>query len=166
MAAWTPERQHTSFEVHYAPVWYRGIGSADPHWPLGFEVGFGSRVTTRVLPLLVSWSVEPALRVLDSKSFALSILQRVFVGLAVGPFEPEVGAGLSMLTVDVFHANFSVELASPRAELGFAVHFGRLRLGAHAYGEFLWRWLGDRDYLLRGVAIELGVEPSRGSPPR
>jgi hypothetical protein len=166
MTTWMPEHQHASLELHYAPVWYRGIRSADPHWPAGFEVGFGARATTRALPFLLSWSSEPALRILDSKSFALSILQRVFAAVALGPFEPELGAGLSLITVDVFHANFSAELASPRAEVGFWMHFRSLRVGAHAYAEYLWRWLGDRDYLLRGVAIELAVESSSGAPRR
>lgn len=157
MGAWTPERQQTTWELHYAPVWYRPVGSGDPRWPMGFEVGFGARTTTRVLPFLVSWSSEPALRVLDSKSFALSVMQRVFAGLALGPIEPELGAGLSTLTVDVFHGNFSAELFSPRAEAGLWVHLGKVRVGAHAYGEYLWRWLGNRDYLLRGVAFELSL---------
>jgi len=164
MGAWTPERQQISHEFHYAPVWYRPIGSADPRWPLGFEVGFGTRATTRVLPFLLSWSSEPALRVLDSKSFALSVVQRLYAGVALGPFEPEVGGGLSLVTVDVFHANFSAEMFSPRAEAGFWLHFRSVRVGAHAYAEYLWRWFGSRDYLLRGVAIEVALESSRVRP--
>jgi hypothetical protein len=158
MGAWTPERQQTSLELHYAPVWYRGRGSANPNWPMGFEVGFGARATTRVLPFLLSWSTQPVFRALDSKSFAFSFLQQVFAGVALGPLEPEVGGGLSMVTVDVFHANFSAEMFSPRVEAGLWFHFRALRVGAHAYSEYLWRWLGDRDYLLRGVAIELALE--------
>jgi hypothetical protein len=166
MDAWTPERQQTRYEFQYAPVWYRPTGSADPRWPMGSEFGFGVRTTTRVLPFLVSWSSEPVLRVLDSKSFAFSIVQRVFAGVAIGPIEPEVGGGLSMFTVDVFHANFSAELFSPRAEAGFWVHVSKLRLGAHAYAEYLWRWFGDRNYLMRGVAFEVSIEsPRAGAAP-
>jgi hypothetical protein len=161
MGAWTPERQRTSLELHFAPVWYRGIGMAGAAWPRGFELGFGVRATTRASPFLLALSSGPVLRVLDSQSFALSFLQRVFVGVALGPFQPEVGGGLSMISVDVFHGNYSAELASPRAEAGFWLQVGTLRVGAHMYGEYLWRWLGDRSYLLRGVAIELGVEPPR-----
>ncbi len=160
MSVWSPERQDRRFELHFAPVWYRGIGNRDARWPLGFEIGFGSRSVARVRPFLLSWSSEPAFRALDSKSFALSILQRVFAGVELGPIEPEVGGGVSMLTLDVFHANYSIEMASPRAEAGAWLHIGALRLGAHAYGELLWRWFGDRDYLLRGVAFEVGIAPS------
>jgi len=158
MSAWQPEHQRSVLELHYAPVWYRPIGSARPDWSQGSEIGLGVRSTTYVLPFLLTYSNEPALRILDSKSYALSLLQRVYVAMALGPFEPEVGGGLSTVTVDVFHAHWSAEMFSPRAEAGLWVHLGPVRVGAHAYGEYLWRWFGNTDYLLRGVSIDLGFE--------
>jgi hypothetical protein len=158
LAAWSPERQHTTFELHYAPVWYRPIGSASPDWSFGSEIGLGVRVTAHLLPFLLTYSTEPALRILDSKSFALSILQRVYVALALGPLEPEVGGGFSTITVDVFHGAGSAELFSPRAEAGVWLHAGSVRVGVHAYGEYLWRWFGNTDYLLRGISIAVGFE--------
>ncbi len=158
MAAWSPERQHTTYELHYAPVWYRPIVSASPDWSFGSEVGLGARVSAHVLPFLLTYSTEPALRILDSKSYALSILQRLHVALALGPLEPEVGGGVSTITVDVIHGTGSAELLSPRAEAGLWLHAGSFRVGAHAYGEYLWRWFGNTDYLLRGVTIDLGFE--------
>jgi hypothetical protein len=162
MAAWSPERQEASFELHYALVDYRPIGSAAARWSRGSEFGFGTRSTTLALPFRLTWTSDPTLRVLDSKSFALSIVQTVRVGLALGPVEPEVGGGFSTLTADVFHGDFSFEMLSPRAVAGLWIHLGNLRLGVEAYGEYLWRWLGDTNYLLRGVAFELSIGGVRG----
>jgi hypothetical protein len=105
----------------------------------------------------------PSLRILDSKSYALSIVQTVRVGLELGPVEPEVGGGFSTFTVDAFHGDFSFEMLSPRASAAVWLHFGGLRLGVEAYGEYLWRWLGDSNYLLRGLEFEVSLGGVRGS---
>jgi hypothetical protein len=127
----------------------------------GFELGAGARVTTVALPFLLSVSIEPFLRVLDSKSYAASILQRVDVGLKLGPVVPEVGGGVSTITVDVVHGNWSAELLSPRAEAGLWLHLGALHIGAHAYGEYLWRWWGNTSFLIRGLDFVLGLDNKR-----
>jgi hypothetical protein len=159
--AWLLPHQRTSFELEYAPVWFRAMGSSEATWDRGSEFAVGSRSITHALPFLLSLSSRPSLRVLDSKSFALSMVQTVSVALAVGPLEPEVGGGFSTITADIIHGHLSAELLSPRAAAGLWLHVGRLRLGAHAYGEVLWRWFGNDSYLLRGVAIELGMEGER-----
>lgn len=159
LKAWSPERQHTSYELEYAPVWYRPVGSSEPSTARGSELAVGVRTVTRTLPFLLSLSMRPTLRILDSQSYALSVVQAVSVGLALGPLEPDVGGGLSTITVDVIRGHWSAELFSPRATAGLWLHFGSFRVGAHAYGEVLWRWFGNDSYLLRGVAFELGAEP-------
>jgi hypothetical protein len=130
-------------------------------WTKGFELGVGARVTTVALPFLLSVSLEPYLRVLDSKSYAASMLQRVDVGLKLGPVVPEVGGGLSTITVDVVHGHWSAQLLSPRAEAGLFLHLGTLRIGAHAYGEYLWRWWGNTSFLVRGFDFVLGFDNKR-----
>jgi hypothetical protein len=160
---WSADRQRTSYEVAYAPAWFRPIGSADPGWARGSEIAVGARTVTRTGPFLFSLSVRPTLRILDAQSYVLSFVQTVAVGLALGPLEPDVGGGLSTLTVDSIHGQWSAELLSPRAAAGAWIHMGRFRLGVHAYGEYLWRWFGNDSYLLRGISIELGVE--RQPPP-
>jgi hypothetical protein len=157
-SAWSPQRQHVFYELHVAPAWYRPMGSPEPGWMRGWEVGAGQRVTTRIRPVLLSYSIEPALRILDSKSYAFSFLQRVDVAVALGPLELQVGGGLSTLTIDAIHGDWSAELFSPRAEAGGALRLGSLRIGAHAYSEYLWRWFGNTSYLLRGIAFELGFD--------
>jgi hypothetical protein len=160
-ADWSTDRQRTSYEVAYAPVWFRPIGSADPGWARGSEIALGARTVTRAAPFLFSLSTRPALRILDGQSYALSFVQTVSVGLGLGPLEPDVGGGFSTITVDSIHGQWSAELLSPRAAAGAWIHFGSFRLGAHVYGEYLWRWFGNDSYLLRGVSIELGLEAQR-----
>jgi|SRR5579884_1360109 len=162
--AWSAERQRTSYEAEYAPVWSRPIGSTDPSWAQGSEIAVGARSITRTPPFLFSLSVRPTLRILDSRAFALSFVQTVSVGLALGPLEPDVGGGFSMATLDAIHGQWSAELLSPRAAAGAWIHIGSFRLGAHAYGEYLWRWFGNDSWLARGVAIELGYERAVAQP--
>lgn len=164
MDAWSPERQQGMFELHVAPFDHRATGDPDPRWQRGWEVGLGSSNTTRVLPFLLTLSSDLALRVLDSKSFALSIVQMVTVGLALGPLEPHVGGGLSMITAEVAHAEWSVALFSPRAQAGLSLHLAGVRVGADAYDEYLGRWFGGRSYLVRGISFGVAFETSRPSP--
>jgi hypothetical protein len=156
--AWRRGHDHMSYEVEYAPVWYRPMNSAEPSWARGSEIALGSRSITHALPFLLSLSSRPSLRILDSQSFALSLVQTVSVSLTLGPLEPEVAGGFSVITGDIMHGHISAELLSPRAAAGLWLHFGRLRLGSHAYGEVLWRWFGNESFLLRGIAFELGLE--------
>jgi hypothetical protein len=135
------------------------MGSSDPTGARGSELAVGVRSVTYALPFLLSLSQRPTLRILDGQSFALSMVQTVSVALSLGPLEPDVGGGFSTITVDVIHGHWSAELLSPRASTGLWLHFGSFRLGAHAYGELLWRWFGNDSYLLRGIAFELGAEP-------
>ena len=164
LAAWSPERQESAFELHYALVDYRPVGSSVARWSRGSELAFGSRSTARVLPFRLTWTSDPTLRILDAKSYALSFVQTVRVGLALGPVEPEVGGGLSTFTVDAFHGDFSFEMFSPRASAAVWLHFGGLRLGVEAYAEYLWRWLGDSNYMLRGLEVEMSLGGVRASP--
>jgi hypothetical protein len=163
LAAWSPERQESSFELHYALVDFRPIGSPLVRWSQGSEFALGTRATAIVLPFRLTWTSDPTLRILDSKSFAFSIVQTVRLGLALGPIEPEIGGGVSTFTIDDFHANFSVQMFSPRVAAAIWAHLGNLRLGVEAYSEYLWRWLGDSNYLLRGLEFELSVGGVRGA---
>jgi hypothetical protein len=159
--AWLSRHQRTSFELEYAPASFRAAGSTRASWDHGSEVAFGSRSITHASPFLLSLSTRPTLRVLDAQSFALSMVQTVSVALSLGPLEPEVGGGFATITADIVHGHISAELLSPRAIAGLWLHLGRLRVGAHAYGEVLWRWFGNDSYFFRGVAIEVGVEAPR-----
>jgi hypothetical protein len=157
MALWRPEHQHYAFELSAGPLLWRRVGSADATGHHGFEGGVGTVTAVRPRPFVISWGSSLTLRALDSKSFALSYAQYVSVALSLGPIEPDVRAGLSIATIDVFHGNWSAELFSPRVSAGMWLRLGKLRVGAHAFSEYLWRWLGDGDVFVRGALLTLQI---------
>jgi hypothetical protein len=111
----------------------------------------------RPRPFVIAWGSGFTLRGLDSASFALSYVQYVSVGLSLGPVEPDVQAAFSIATIDVFHGNWSAELFSPRVSAGVWLRLGTLRVGARAFSEYLWRWLGDGDVFVRGALVSLQI---------
>jgi hypothetical protein len=157
MALWRPESQHYAFELGAGPLLWRRVGSADAAERHGFEGGVGTQTAVRPRPFVIAWGSGLTLRVLDSASFALSYLQYVSVGLSIGPVEPDVRAAFSIATIDVFHGNWSAELLSPRVSAGAWLRLGKLRLGAHAFSEYLWRWLGDGNVFVRGAVLSLQI---------
>jgi hypothetical protein len=155
MVLWRPERQHHALELSAGPLSWRRVGSADATDHHGLEVGVGTLTTVRPRPFVIAWGSGLTLRGLDWASFALSYVQFVSVALTLGPIEPDVRAAFSIATLDVFHGNWSAELFSPRASAGAWLRLGRLRVGAHAFSEYLWRWLGDGDVFVRGALVSL-----------
>lgn len=132
------------------------------HWQQGWEVAGSIAITNRQEPFFITGYQATALRVLDSKSYSLSILQSgALVGCRVGPVEPEAGIAISTIMVDLLHDDFSVGMFSPKASAGFGIRLGDLRIGAHAYSEYLWRWLGT-DLFVRGVELSVRI---RRQPP-
>jgi hypothetical protein len=86
------------------------------------------------------------------------------VGASLGPFQPESRVGFSLLTFDVFHGAYSFEMLSPRVEAGFGLRFWRLRFGAHAFSEMLWRWWGS-NYFEKGIAFEIRLDAYKKKTP-
>jgi hypothetical protein len=158
-ALWRPENQHYAFEASAGPLAWRRVGSAETRDRGGFEGGVGTLTAVRPRPFVIAWGSGLTLRELDAKSFALSYVQYVSLGLSLGPIEPEVRAAFSIATVDVFHGNWSAELFSPRVSTGVWLRLGKLRVGAHAFSEYLWRWLGDGDVFVRGALVSLQFGP-------
>ena len=119
---------------------------------------------TRIGPVFMAGTIRTQFRYFDSKSFALSPLQNLaMVGIRLGPIEPEVRVGFSLATFDVFHGAYSFEMFSPRVEGGLGLRFGRFRVSAHGFSEYLWRWWGD-SYYEKGVAFEVRLEAPKKSP--
>lgn len=146
----TPEERRTGFE-HRAP--------------LAGEIGIGMAYTTPYKPFFLVGRQRTLLRILDDKSFSWSIFhQDLGGGIMIGPFEPEVQIGLSVLSVDIFHAEPSVQLFTPRVGAGLGLHLGRIRVDLKAHAEYLWRWFGP-DYLIRGVTLGLRFDVPRPKSP-
>jgi hypothetical protein len=156
--------QHTFLgtEVEGAPMWWRKAGSNDTG--SGWELSFGAVTETRIGHVFLAGIMRTQFRDFDSKSFALSPLQSLaMVGVRLGPFEPEARVGTSLFTFDVFHGAYSFEMFSPRVEGGLGLRFGRVRVGADVFSEYIWRWWGT-SYFDRGVAFEVRLESPKKSP--
>jgi hypothetical protein len=155
---WEVEHQHHPLELGAGPIFWRKRGDRSTSPTQGFEGSVGSSTLVRIRPFVLLATSELTLRGFDPSSYALSFMQSLSAGLTLGLLEPDARATLSMVTVDVFRGNWSAELFSPRIAAGAWLHIGRLGLGAHAFGEYLWRWLGNGDVIAHGVVFELSID--------
>jgi hypothetical protein len=166
-----------SYQLDVGPIWARRVqdetsitqrSNFEHRAPLAGEVGFGTVYTTPAMkgPFFLVGHLKTLLRVVDDKSFSWGVFhQELGGGLMLGPFEPEVRLRLSVLTVDVMHAEPSIQLlGAPGVSAGFGLHLGKIRLDIKAHSEYLWRWFGP-DYLIRGVTIGIRLDQSRPNTP-
>jgi hypothetical protein len=156
------EHISSATEAEGAPMWWRKAGSDSTQH--GWELSLGAVTETRVGQVFLAGIIRTQFRYFDSASFALSPIQNMaMAGVRLGPIEPEVRVGMSLLTFDVFHGAYSFEMFSPRVEGGLGLRFGRFRLSAHGFSEYLWRWWGS-SYFEKGVAFEVRLEAPKKSP--
>jgi hypothetical protein len=161
-----------SFQLDIGPLWYRPAGRAldasgrlEPFQRGTGEVLAGVAITAKWKPFYLTGLQQTNLRVFGAKSAAWSILtQQLAVGLYVGPFEPEVRIGGSLLTVDVFEGDYSFEALTPRVAAAVGIHLGKIRLDIATHSEYLWRWFGP-DYLIRGVSLGLRLDVPQPKTP-
>jgi hypothetical protein len=163
-----------AYQLDIGPLWNRQVQDETPAQlrsnfhhgaPLAGEIAAGMVFRTPYKPFFLVGRQRTILRILDDKSFSWSLFhQDLGGGLVLGPFEPDVQVGVSILTADIFHAEPSVQLFTPRVSAGLGIHAGRFRIEARAHAEYLWRWFGP-DYLVRGFTIGLGLDlPPPRSP--
>lgn len=163
-----------SYQLDIGPLWDRQVQDETPAQrlagfergaPLASEIAIGTVYTTPYEPFFLVGRQRTLLRILDDKSFSWSLFhQDLGGGLRIGPFEPEVQIGLSVLTADIFHAEPSIQLFTPRVAAGLGLHLGRIRVDLKAHSEYLWRWFGP-DYLVRGITLGLRLDlPTPKSP--
>ena len=159
-------RVNQSLFLGIGPLYYRRAGPRREGFARGtgeLRLGVGMRTTWK--PFYLGGVQQTILRVFDSKSAAWSILAHNFmVGLDLGPIQPEVRLGASLLTVDVFRGDYSVQMLTPRASVGFGIKLGKIKLDIQAHSEYLWRWFGP-DYLIRGVSLGLRLDVPRPKSP-
>ncbi|HEX3346333.1 MAG TPA: hypothetical protein VHS09_17235 [Polyangiaceae bacterium] len=162
VAVFDYEHTYAGTEVEGAPMWWRKSGTDGTHG--GWELAIGVTTETRIGHVFLAGIIRTQFRYFDRASFALSPIQNMaMVGIRLGPIEPEARVGMSLLTFDVFHGAYSFEMFSPRVEGGLGLRFGRFRLGAHGFSEYLWRWWGS-SYFEKGVAFEVRLEAPKKSP--
>jgi hypothetical protein len=183
-------RSITSYQLDIGPLWSRKIQDEtgeervsnfrrcvdangtpvatdcrDPGTAFAGEVAIGTTYTTPYKPFYLVGAIKTLFRIVDDKSFSWSLFnQDLGVGAMLGPIEPELRLGLSVLNLDIFHAEPSISLFSPRVTAGFGVHIGKIRVDIKAHSEYLWRWFGP-DYLIRGVTIGLRLDLTRPKNP-
>ncbi len=165
-------RSRAFYELDLGPIWMRkvternpGEERLNPERGTG-EISFGTAFKNESAKGVFLVGVQRTLlRVQDSKTFSWSVfVQDLGGGLRLGPLEPEVRIALSVLTVDVFHGEWSAQLFSPRVMAGLGLEVGKFRLDIKAHSEYLWRWFGP-DYLAHGVTLGLRLEiPKPKSP--
>jgi hypothetical protein len=163
-------RSILSYGVDVGPIWFRQARDRTPDQAQtgfergGGEIALGQVTTTPVRPFYIMGTQKTLFRVLSARSFSWSLFQQELGGgLILGPFEPEVRFGVSVLTADTIRGDLSAQFFSPRASVGMGLHLGRIRLDIKAHTEYLWRWFGP-DYVLRGLTLGVRLDVPRGDP--
>lgn len=160
------KRVTQSFELDIGPVWYREArrGSVADYARGTGELLVGVAISTTWKPFYLTGLQQTNIRAFEADSVAWSILTHQFAaGVHLGPLEPEVRVGFSLLTLDVFKGNYSIEALTPRVGVGVGMHVGKIRLDIQAHSEYLWRWFGP-DYEIRGVSVGLRLDVPRPKP--
>lgn len=164
-------RSTPSYALEIGPIWVRKVEDNSPrenarNFERGTgEIKIGTVITTPFKRLYLAGFQSTLLRVIDSKSFSWSVFhQELIAGARIGPFEPEVRLGLGVLTADVFRAEWSAQLLTPRVSAGVGMRLGKIRVDLKAHSEYLWRWFGP-DYVIRGVSLGLRLDVPRPNNP-
>lgn len=163
-----------AYQLDVGPIWHRQVQDEtsalrlkgfERGAPLASEIALGMALTTPSKPFFLVGRQRTILRIIDDKSFSWSLFhQDLGGGMMIGPFEPEAGIGLSILTADIFHAEPSIQLLTPRVSAGVGIHAGRFRVDVKAHAEYLWRWFGP-DYLIRGITLGIRLDVPRPASP-
>lgn len=155
------------YVLSIGPIWSRKAEETTPsqnreNYDRGLgELSLGSAMTTALGPFYITGSPRTLLRIFDSKRVSWSIFQEEFVGgLRIGPLEPEAGIGLSLMSIDVFNAEWSAQLFSPRVMAGVGLHLGKFKVDIKGHAEYLWRWFGP-DYYVRGITLGIRFDAPR-----
>jgi hypothetical protein len=146
------------------PIWWRKAEDNTPaenrrNFEHGTgEISVGQVTTTSRGPFYSGGSLRTIFRILDSKRFSWSIFHEdISSGVRLGPIEPEISVGASLISLDVMRAEWSAQLFSPRVSAGLGLHLGKIKVDVKAHAEYLWRWFGP-DYFIRGVTLGIGLD--------
>ena len=130
----------------------------------GVAAGLGWSLETRRSVFLLRGTLQYGIRGTGNGHFVPTLAQYTYgAGLALGPVEITASAGLVALELHFGHDGFGVGGLSPRADVGASITLGRLRIGAHLFSEYSWRWTsGGPSAFVRGAVFELALG---GKPP-
>jgi hypothetical protein len=150
--------------VHHARTLTLGVVGFRPlperRENVGYSLAFGESLTTLRGAFAAGGLQEHELRFVpkDALSLALSRYQWE-AGPRLGPLEPMVRVGFTLLHLDVGHG-VSFGMFSPRVGLGLWLRLPHARLGVSAFSEYFWRWLGNDSAFVHGLTLEL--QPDTG----
>jgi hypothetical protein len=138
---------------------WRRLGDRSPSWQRGFELAWGPTLAVDQGPFRFAGLVQVDVQEFALSSWAVGLNTNAFeVAARLGPFEPQVRAGVALVTVDDFDGNVSAELLSPRVGMGLGLRvFRKVRITVGAYAEYFWRWFGPSD-LMRGLTLDIRFE--------
>jgi len=149
------------------PAWERFIGQGYEH--RGFEVTVGRSIESppRPRPFLVRLELEFGARVSDPSHWVLSLARYSYAGaIMVGPVELSGRAGTTVAEAHFGSSGFGLGFLSPRVSAAATLDVGAIRVGAIAFSEYAWRWIGGPSAFVQGALLELSLGRSPdGLPP-
>jgi hypothetical protein len=156
-----------SFVVNGGPAWERFIGQG--YESRGFEVTLGRSIETppQPRPFLLRMESDFGLRVSSPSHWVLSLARYSYAGaILLGPIELSGRAGFTVAEVHWGSGGFGLGFLSPRVSASASVDAGPIRIGAVAFSEYAWRWIGGPNAVVRGFLLEIGFgrDPA-GLPP-
>jgi hypothetical protein len=149
------------------PAWERFIGQGYEH--AGFEVTAGRAIEDPPAPrpFLVRLELEFGVRVSEPSHWVLSLARYSYAGaMRLGPVELSARAGTTVAEVHFGSSGFGLGFLSPRVSAGATISLGKVRMGAIAFSEYAWRWIGGPNALVQGLLFEIAFGPiPDGLPP-
>ena len=122
----------------------------------GYALAIGESLTTIRGVLATGALQEHELRLVPDDALHVNISRYQWeAGPQLGPLEPRVRVGFTLLHVDVGTSGFSFGLFTPRVGAGVWLKLSRTRLGLSAFSEYFWRLAGDDSAWVRGFSLEL-----------
>jgi len=120
----------------------------------GYSLAFGESLTTLRGGLAAGALQEHELRFVPKDSLSLLLSRYQWeAGPRLGPIEPMVRVGFTLLHLDIGHG-VSFGLFSPRVGLGLWLKLPGARVGMSAFSEYFWRLAGDESAFVHGLTLE------------
>ncbi|AKU99062.1 hypothetical protein AKJ09_05726 [Labilithrix luteola] len=131
------------------------ISGADP-WQNGLDITASLGLSPRVPWLRLAGFQAFVFRAFDSKSFSVTpFFQGLEGGVKLGFLELGASVGVSAVSVDIAHTDWSVGFLQPRTSALAGLSFRDVHLRALAFSEYYWRWVGRDSALVQGLGIQL-----------
>jgi hypothetical protein len=155
-ASWQLLNPYTAREAHttsFGLVGYRPL--PEQRESVGYSLAIGESLMTLHGAFATGGHRENELRFVPKDSLSLALSRYQWEGgLRLGPLEPMVRVGFTLLHLDVGHG-FSFGMFSPRVGAGLWLALPKMRIGVSAFSEYFWRWVGDDSAFVHGLTLEV-----------